>query len=60
MIIKLKKLNKKSSIKDYVLWMNNYKITKYLDQHNKKHTKRVRISDELPTTIQNRKTRKAK
>jgi hypothetical protein len=31
-----------------------------IKKHNKKHTKRVRISDELPTTIQNRKTRKAK
>ena len=31
-----------------------------LKKHNKKHTKRVRISDELPTNIHNRKTRKAK
>ena len=31
-----------------------------IKKHNKKHTKRVRISDELPTTIQNRKTRKSK
>ena len=43
MIIKLKKLNKKSNIKDYVSWMNNYKITKYLDQHVKKHTKKTII-----------------
>lgn len=38
MIIKLKKLNKKLISKNYVDWMNNYEITKYLDQHNKKHT----------------------
>ena len=32
-----------------------------IKKHNsKKHTKRVRISDDLPTNIQNRKTRKAK
>ena len=32
-----------------------------IKKHNsKKHTKRVRISDDLPTNIQNRKTRKVK
>jgi len=31
-----------------------------IKKYNKKHTKRVRISDELPTTIHNRKTRKTK